>query len=295
MKPAFSTVACPTWTFEKLAEQGGAWGFLGVELRTFGSGSTRLACDPALTGGEKLRRLMRRTGFEFASLATGVRFDEPITPPVMGRVFSDTERSVREAKSAIDLAASLGCPYVRVFGFEYGSERRASALARIVERLKKAVDHCSNRGVELVLENGGSFPTGVDLAEVLDAVDHPRLLAGYSIPVAMAAGENPASGINVLGERLAVVKVKDVKEGRPCALGDGEIDCRPGVEALAKCGFDGWVVFEYDRLWFKDVPEPDDVLARSARTLFSWIGRGVSALPRRAGIPRAPGRETAYA
>ncbi|GJQ31147.1 MAG: hypothetical protein HBSAPP03_30310 [Phycisphaerae bacterium] len=29
---------------------------------------------------------------------------------------------------------------------------------------------------------------------------------------------------------------------------------------------------EFDRLWFKDAPDAEATLARSARTLFEWIG-----------------------
>ncbi len=42
MKPAFSTVACPEWTLEDVAEFAGRSGYQGVELRTFGHSSTDL-------------------------------------------------------------------------------------------------------------------------------------------------------------------------------------------------------------------------------------------------------------
>ena len=220
MKPAFSTVACPEWTFAKLAEHAERWGFLGCELRTFGYGATQFACDPALTAPAKVRSLLGRAGVEIASLGTSIRYDEPISPPVIGHLTSDTERSVRETKGALDLAVQLECPLVRVFGFElHGSERRKSALDRIAGRLVKAADYARNSGVSLMIENGGSFPTATSLAEVLDAVNSPLLTAAYSVPVAALAGESAAAGINVLGERLACVKLRDFKSGRPCALG----------------------------------------------------------------------------
>jgi hypothetical protein len=54
------------------------------------------------------------------------------------------------------------------------------------------------------------------------------------------------------------------------------------VEALARAGFAGWVVYEYDRAWLGGKgpqPDVDAVLAASARRLFEWIGR--DALPQR--------------
>jgi sugar phosphate isomerase/epimerase len=277
MKPAFSTVACPEWTFSRIAERVNDWGFLGCELRTFGYGSTQFACDPALTAPAKVRLLLEKAGVELVSLATSIRYDEPISPPLIGRVFSDTERSVRESKGAIDLAVRLEVPLVRVFGFEFAGESRRSALARIASRLSHAVDRARNSGVKIMLENGGSFATATQMAELMDLVDSPLLVAAYSVPVAVAAGEKPADGINVLGERLVCAKVKDFKDGRPCALGEGEIDNKSAVDALAHAGFDGWVVYEYDRAWVPagktPLPNADEVLGASARRLFEWIGR----------------------
>ena len=89
-KPAFSTVACPEWTLDRAARAAAEWGYEGLELRTFGHGSTHLACDPALTSAEKVRKVLDDAGVAPFSLASGVRFDEPIRPPVIGRVLSDT-------------------------------------------------------------------------------------------------------------------------------------------------------------------------------------------------------------
>jgi sugar phosphate isomerase/epimerase len=271
-------VACPEWTLETIAERAERWGYLGCELRTFGYGSTQSACDPALTAPAKARVMLERAGLELVSLATSVRFDEPITPPVLG-VLMDHEQSVREGKSAIDLAVSLEVPYVRVFGFEIvGSERRGSAMARIASRLGKVVDHARNSGVKVMIENGGSFSTAAQLAELMDMVNNTLLVAAYSAPVAALAGERPADGVNVLGDRLACVKVRDFRNGKPCALGDGELDNRSVVLALAKMGFGGWIVYEYDRAWVDGSTDTDQVLEASARRLFEWIGaaRGAS-------------------
>src|SRR5579862_7295833 len=113
-KTAFSTVACPEWTLSRAMQGAAEYGFDGVELRTFGSGSRELACDPALTDPEKVRRLAADAGVQIACLGTGVAFDEPIRPPVLGRVLGDPEKSIRRAKSAIELATQVECPLVRV-------------------------------------------------------------------------------------------------------------------------------------------------------------------------------------
>lgn len=276
MKPVFSSVAFPELTLTQLVKLAAPWGYLGVELRTYGHGSASSACDPALTDSEKVRRLFEKAGIAIASLATSIRFDEVVTPPVIGHVITDTERSVRAGKGMVTLAVAIECPLVRVFGFEIESnESINSGIRRIADRLFKVCDHADRTGVRVMIESGGTFSTAAQLSELIDAVDHPLLCAAYNAPVANAAGEKSADGINVLGDRLACLKLRDFAKGRPCALGEGTLDNRAAVRAAANAGFNGWVVYEYDRSWFPDakpaLPDAAGVYESSARTLFGWI------------------------
>lgn len=272
-RTAFSTVACPDWTLQRIAQAASDYGYDAVELRTFGSGSTQFAGDPALTSPEKVRRLFADTGVGICSVATSVAFDAPIAPPVIGRV-ADTELSVRQAKSAIDLAASIECPYVRVFGFEFGQrEKRGSAVARIAQRLALAVDGARNLGVKVVVENGGSFSRASDLLELIGNVKSNLLGAAYANAVAAAAGEDPIEGAAMLGDSLWVAKVRDRDaNGNLCPIGEGILGCDAFVRSLAASEFAGPVVVEWDRAWVPGLEAADVVLPRSLRRLYEWSG-----------------------
>lgn len=271
MKLAFSTVACPEWTLEQVATFGSSSEFDGVELRTFGHGSTSLACDPAHTAHSKLRDLFSRAGVSPCSLATGCRFDEPIFPPVIGRVITDTDRSVREAKSFIHMAAALDVPFVRVFGFEFRQgDSPKLAERRVVERLAMVVDAARNTGVKVVLENGGSFPTAADVRRVVSEIDHPLLGVSYSPAAARGTGESAIDALDVLADRVWMVKLKDVRGGKACPLGTGELGCEALVRHLASRNFTGWVVVEWDRLWSPELSEPGSILADAAARLRHW-------------------------
>lgn len=250
IKLAFSSVACPEKPLRDVAAIAESVGAQGVELRTFGSGSNEFACDPAMTDPAKTVRLFRDAGARIISVATSCRFDAPISPPIVGRLLSDVEKSVREAKFAIELASELGASFVRVFGFEVPQGvSEASTTSMIVERLIKVCDHARHRGVKIVLENGGSYCTATQIAGIIDQVGSPLLGAEYNVAVAAAAGEQVAHGINVLGDRLWVVKLKDFRGSLPCAVGQGDLGCLEAVKALLAFGYDGWVVYEYDRAW----------------------------------------------
>ncbi|MBX3389366.1 MAG: sugar phosphate isomerase/epimerase [Phycisphaeraceae bacterium] len=277
MKLAFSTVACPEWTLDRVAQFAQQAGYQGVELRTFGSGSTEFACDPALTDPAKTRRIFAPTGCEVACVATSARYDDAITPPLVGHVLGGTPRGVIDTAWAVDLAARLEAPLVRVFAYQIpASESRSSGIARIVERLELAVATARNTGVRLAIENGGSFATAASLSELFDRVSNPLLGAAYSPAVAALSGENVEGGINVLGDRLFSVKLKDYSDGKPRALGGGDANAVATVRALATSGFAGWVVYEYDRAWFKIPGDPSDVLTRSAQKYFEWVGKSAA-------------------
>jgi sugar phosphate isomerase/epimerase len=297
IKPAFSTVACPEWTLDMVAANAARYGFEGVELRTFGERSTRLACDPALTAEEKALGMFHEAGIEVLSLGTSVSFEEPIKPPVIGLAIGDTERTVRAGKRAVDLAVALECPYVRVWGFDMPPrEKRGSAIARITKRVQLVADHAQKTGVRLVVENGGGFSRAQELREIIDGAGSPLVGACYSLATGIAAGDVVPDAIEALAGRVWVARIKDLDEhGRVCQLGTGRLPCREFVGALAQSGFDGPLVFEWDRLWFNDLAPAEEVLPVAAKQIFHWMAelgaRAAGATGGAAGGPGgAPGR-----
>ncbi len=273
MKPSFSTVACPEWTFEHVAAAAEKGGWQGVELRSFGNGGTQLACEPALTAGEKLRSLFAKAGCEASCIATSASFDAPIRPPVIGALTNKVDAPIRAVGGALRLAMGIECNMVRVFGavVQPGQTRKAT-VHRIAARLLQVAQMAQNTGAQIAVENAGSFATAAELCEILDLVDHPLLGVAYCPALAKLAGEDPIAGLNVIGDRLLSIKLRDYRHGRPCELGEGELPTRNVVEALGKADFRGWLVFEHDRLWNRDAAEPAAVLDAAARKLYEWIG-----------------------
>ncbi|MFG0285605.1 MAG: sugar phosphate isomerase/epimerase family protein [Phycisphaerales bacterium JB039] len=281
IRAAFSTLVCPEWKLDHVAAQAAAYGFDGVELRTFGFGSTRSACDPAMTDPEKVRRAFDSAGIDIACLATSIRLDQPIRPRVIGRTaFFDQERSVREARRLIDLASALGAPLVRIFGFEVGpGETLASTTKLILWRLGMVLDQAHNRGVRIALENGGSFSSAAELRDLIRRQAHPLLSAAYGLAPGAAAGDAPGDAVRTLSSDLALARVKDLDEsGNPVPLGRGVQPVGEFVGALGAAGFDGWVVYEWDRAWNDALAGPDAVLPGVAERLYQWAAPAARAI-----------------
>lgn len=274
---AFSTVACHTWTLERVARSAGEWGYMGVELRSFGEGGTEVACDPSLTSGAKVREVFREAGVEVAGIASGVRFDAAIWPPVVGTLLPAREASVRAGKHMVAVARQVGAPSVRVFAFDAPErESKKSALRRICDRLGKVCDAARNRDVTILIENGGTFSTADDLIDIIRRVSQPQLAASYDAATAFAAGESPAAGAQTLGRFLRVARVRDERDGHACRLGIGEVPLQPFLAAVRAAdqtwGTDPWVVYSWDRMWLPELSPAEEVLPAAARLLAQWLG-----------------------
>lgn len=299
VKLAFSTVACPEWTHAHVAKAAAYHGFHAVEFRSEGPGGARFACEPGLTDPEKLRGVYGGAGVEIAGLASGVRYDAQVFPPVLGHALGHGEASVDETKVYIELAAQIGAPFVRVFAFDPPEQSKRglrAARRRIVKRLKAAADGAHHTGVQLLLENGGAFPKGADIASLLNEVNSESLLACYALAPASLAGESPADGVAALDWRLVAGRIKDLKTVRgltgvlrPCMLGSGMLPCEAFAKAVGAAKSARFLTFEWDAAWLNDrlpLEDADTALAAAAKALVEW-GSGGSAPSR--------GRPMAYA
>lgn len=278
VRVAFSTVATPDWTLSRVAEFAEQQGFDGVELRTFGHGSGRFACDPGLTDASKVRRIFDREGLSIAGLASGLTLDRPIFPPVLGYALGEFDRPVEQAKPYVTLASEVGAPYLRVFGLgEAGKSERASRRMRmlILSRLRLVADAARHMQVRVLVENGGMFRTARALAELIDDVDSPWLAGSLALQPMVEAGEDVERGVSVMGWRLVTARVKDLRNGRPCPMGEGELPCEAFVRAVGALDrgrqADRWVVYEWDRAWLEGLAPAEQALPPAAAKLYGWL------------------------
>ena len=271
---AASTVACPDWPLDVALPHFAMWGYEGVEIRTFGAGDSRMACEPALTDPAKIRGVCQGHGLDIASIATSGRYDGRITPPIIGQIIGDPGACIRATKHDIDLAVSLEAPIVRVFAFEIPRrERRGAALRRITDRLRLVCDHARNNQVRIALQNGGSFAGAVELAELIDRVDSPLLGAAYDVATGVEVDDDPAEAISTLGSRLLQARLSDSQDGSPVAPGEGESQCKRFVEALVEADFDGWLIYEWPRLFLPEIVDAKEALPRAVEAVYGWLAQ----------------------
>ncbi len=275
MKIAFSTIACPTWTLEQVASKAAAFGYLGVELRSFDDRSVKIASEPFGLEPAAIESIFDDAGVKPMALATSIRYDKAIDPPVMGRMCQDEEEGVSDTKAYVDLADRAGIEFVRVFGNHLpAAEPRTWSMRRVSDRLKLAAQTARNTKVRVLIENAGSFSTTEPLLELVNIVDSPWLEVSFNALAAHQGGQCPVEAIGHLGDRLEVVKVCDLDhDGNPVKLGQGIMPIREMIEALGAMNYAGWVVYEYPKLWQvnDDGLDSDEMLRHGADMLYQWM------------------------
>ncbi len=268
---AFSTVACPQWPLSEVVRRAAEYGYQGVELRTLGAGSSGLASDPMLSETAKVADVFRGKGVEPVCLSTSISLHH--------RGLGELHRAKHDTLKAIDAAKAMGCPAVRVFGYEVSpGENRKSVLQRIAERARELADHAGEAGVQLLFENAGSLKVAKEWWWLLNLVEHPMVGLLWNVANSASADAADRGGwvsVPTLNSRIRLAKVKDAKIGEASGylpLGEGNVGVRDFLHRLRGVGYDGYVSVEWDRLWLGDALAPaEQFLPGAAQTLKGWL------------------------
>jgi sugar phosphate isomerase/epimerase len=192
----------------------------------------------------------------------------------MGRLIPGlSDAGVPEGRRAVELAHDCKGGYVRVFAFQtHGYESRKTALRRICDRLSKVVDHARHRDLQVVIENGADFASAEQVMEIVDRIDANEIGVCYDLKAALEAGDDPAKGVELIGSRLAVARLRDLDAlGRPVPLGTGTLPCADFCGALAATN--AWAIYTWDALWVDGLARGDQAgLDKAVERMFAWAG-----------------------
>src|SRR5919204_4707029 len=168
MKFGFTTLACPGWTIEQVAEAAVRLGYAGVELRLLDGE----VIDPT-RDRDKVERavaLCRAQGVEVCAFDTSCRFN------LAGA--EAREEQVADLRTWIELARALRVPLLRVFG---GADRPGEGAPSdeevnrwVAGALRRAAPDAEQAGVTVALETHDAFSSARRVAGVLEVVASPR-------------------------------------------------------------------------------------------------------------------------
>ncbi len=260
MRLAFTTLACPVWTFEQVADAAVRNGYAGLELRLLDGE----VITPALSADQqaRIRRVSADHGLELCCLDTSLKVADPAG-------------SLDEGYGYLELAAALGTPLIRVFGGAPAGEALETAAARAGERLVALAERGRSLGIRVALETHDSFAAGRSVAAALASVADDYAGALWDTLHPVRVGETAEETLELIEARLLHMHIKDgnvqpnINECR--LLGEGTVPVQAILRALAARGYDGWLAVEWEKKWQPQIAEPEVALPQYAETLRAYL------------------------
>ncbi|MDA0745411.1 MAG: TIM barrel protein [bacterium] len=108
IKLATMTSVCPDWSLDEVIDGMKKYGYQGLEPRVGWGHASGIELDMSADKRKAVRKRFEQEGLEICCVATGARFAATES--------ADLEKSLTEARAAIDLASDLGAPLIRTFG-----------------------------------------------------------------------------------------------------------------------------------------------------------------------------------
>jgi sugar phosphate isomerase/epimerase len=271
---AFSTLGCPAWDFTRILQFARQHGYSAVELRGL-QGNMDLPTHAIFAPEriEQTKKQIRDSKLRIACVSSSANL-----------YMDDSEKRAKELSDArrfIDLASSLGAPYVRVFGGKAESDKGPvpddATKARVAAGLRELGKYSGPKGVTVIIESHDHFTSSATLKDVLGAAnsEHVGLLWDAHHTFA-ASNEDPEFTVQQLGQWIRHTHLKDSVgkgEDRKYVLtGTGNVPIEGQIKALQSIGYKGFYCFEWEKVWHPDLPDPDIAITDFAHVVGQCLG-----------------------
>ena len=180
---------------------------------------------------------------------------------------TERKKNLDEAKSFIQLAQQLNCPYIRVFPNNFPKEQeRNETIDLIVKGLLELGDYAKDTGVTVLMETHGDVIHSADIEKIMQSVGHSHVGLVWDIVNMWAVTkEPPAEMYAKLKKYVRLMHIKDLKlvDGKEqyVLMGKGDSPIFETIDILAKDGYKGYYSFEWEKLWHPEIAEPEVALA----------------------------------
>ena len=227
----------------------------GIELRGLGgeiaNGKIR---DFAAENASSTKALLEKHGKSPVVLGTSCAF----------HTAEKREKALCEGREAIDIAESLGIPYIRVFGNALTADRDA-CYDRVISGIAVLCRYAEGKGVTVLLEVHGDYVTVERLRPITDALgDLPSFGLIWDVAHShKATGRDFLPFYRAMRRYIRHVHLKDVRDSdRALVLpGEGDIPLCEIVRTMEADGYTGYFSLEWEKHWHPDLPPVEAALA----------------------------------
>jgi len=270
MKLAFTTLGCPDWTLQEIVENASRMGFDGIEFRGL-KDEIDISKLPEFTREiEETKKLFSDHKITVSGIALSARF-AVVDSEKMEKHFEETRRGIK-------LAAQLDAKIVRVFG---GNVPEGYTLEKVipvlVENLRLMGDVAKDYGVTLALETHDAWTDSSVVSRVMEEINHPNVGVLWDMHHPFRFNhEDPEETYGNLAPYIVSVHVKDSildenGQVRYVLFGEGDVPLKKMLEMLRDGGYDGYVTFEWEKRWRRELPEPETAFPRFVEKMREWF------------------------
>ncbi len=158
------------------------------------------------------------------------------------------DEGFEEIATAIEIAARIRCPYVRIHAYATGADKKAEDAA-VISLIGRLIEKAEQDNVALLVETVGLYSDTSRLRDLLNifACDYLAALWDINHPY-RDFGEEPDTTITNLGAYIKHVHVKDsvVEDGeiKYRLVGEGTLPIGTMIRALGSVNYDGFLSYE---------------------------------------------------
>jgi len=287
MNIAFSTLACPDWSWTDIIANGTRFGYHGVEVRLL-QRETDLLKRPEFHHNQRAtrRRELADAGFRISGLASSVHFDDPEP--------QQRKQQLDIGKEYLHLAAELEAGFVRVFGDVVPEEERLrdETVRHIAEGLQQLGETAESLGVQVVLETHGDFADSALMEQTMSQVaspavgvlwdtHHPWRFCGEALPDTFthlrrwirhvhwkdsistsraATSPKPPETATQEAAEQAHTLMRGHRHADYVLFGGGEFPIADCLRLLLDAEFTGWHCYEWEKAWHPEIEDPEIAL-----------------------------------
>jgi sugar phosphate isomerase/epimerase len=274
MKISFMTLGCPAWDLDMICRKGQAFGFDGVDFRGY-LDSLDITTRPEFTSSAAAtRRQLSLAGLEVSGISTSIT--------VCNADFR--ARNLEEARRTIEVAREFGARNIRIFGGGDLAKQDRAALAAVGRDCIEAILALEGaRELRWLFETHDLWIQSQDCRLLLDAIPAPFGALWDMGHTSRVGRETPQQTYAAIGPRVGYTHIKDAiyDPGHEQAMedgwryvfpGKGQLPLAESIHLLKEHGYDGWLLFEHEKRWHPNLPEPEQIFP----AFVSWA-RGVQA------------------
>jgi sugar phosphate isomerase/epimerase len=257
---SFSTLGCPDWSFETILNFAVNNDYNGIEFR----------------GLQRELDLTKRPEFSKENIPATIKLIEEKKLKIVDlgasaeMHYADPairKKNLDEAKSFIQLAQQLNCPYIRVFPNKLPKDQaRNETIDLIINGFLELGNYAKDTGVTVLMETHGDLVHTADIEKIMQSVNHPNVgLVWDIVNMWSVTKEPPAQVYPRLNKYIHHTHIKDLKivDGKEqyVLMGKGTTPIFEAIDILAKNKYRGYYSFEWEKLWHPEIAEPEVALA----------------------------------